>query len=156
MGKIKKISSAKIRKLTGGKDPVRFVEEFMIRRGFDPEQCLQQRTLENIQWLVPLSQDEELEITLDKLNRTQDCSLYMGVNVLSVELRDFNKFLTACLIVADKLVGTKLSLVNYDLVISVSEYASTINADDIDYFYELITKQKSTVTEAVLDDLENG
>jgi hypothetical protein len=153
MSKIRKIAPARIRKITGGKDPSRLVEEFMIRRGFDPEECLQQRTTDLCQWLVPLSEDEDLEITLEGLNRPPETTLYMGVNVLAIPVRDSHKFLYAALAVSDTLIGAKLSLFNYDLVLSVTSYTANMGIDDIDYYYELITRQKSGIQEAILEEL---
>jgi hypothetical protein len=152
MTKVRKISPARIRKITGGKDPVRLVQEFMVRRGFDPDECLQQRTNDLAQWLVPLSEEEDLEITLEGLHRPPETTLYMGVNVLSVPIKDSERVLYAALAVADTLIGAKLSLVNYDIVLSITSYTGNMHVDDIDYFYELITRQKSTVLEGIVDE----
>ena len=154
MSKIRKIQSARIRKITGGKDPTRLVEEFMIRRGFDPEECLQQRTSDIATWSVSLADDEELEISLEGLNRPMETTLYMGLNVFAVPIKDSQKYLTAALIVADTLIGAKLSLVNYDLVLSVTVYAANMGPDDIDFCYEIITRQKVGVQEAITEEIE--
>ncbi len=151
--KVRKIAPARIRKITGGKDPTRLVEEFMIRRGFNPEECLQQRTGELAQWLVPLSDDEDLEITLEGLNHPPETTLYMGVNIFAVPLSDCYKILVAALNVSDTLIGAKLSLVNYDLVLSVTVYTANMAVDEIDYFYELIVRQKNGVQEAISEQL---
>ena len=152
-GKVRKISQARIRKITGGKDPNRLVEEFMIRRGFNPEECLQQRTAELTQWLTPLTDDEDLEITLEGVNNIAETTLYMGVNIMAVPLSDIYKTLVTALTVADTLIGVKLSLVNYDLVMSVTVYTANMAVDEIDYFYELIMRQKLAVQEAILEQL---
>lgn len=152
MSKIRKITPTKIRKITGGKDPSRIIEEFMIRRGFDPEECLQQRTSDISQWLVPLSDDEDLEITLEGLSRPPETTLYMGLNVLAVPIKDTARFLYAALVVADTLIGAKLSLVNYDIVLSATSYTANMGIDDIDYFYELITRQKTAIEEAIVEE----
>jgi len=149
MGKIKKIIPAKIRKITGGKDPTRIVEEFMLRRGFDPEECIQQRSPDLAQWLIPLSEEEDLEITLEGLSRSPETTLYMGINVFTVPLGDTAAFFYTALAVADTLIGAKLSLVNYDLVLSVTMYIANMGVDEIDYYYELITRQKSGVQDAI-------
>ena len=101
MGKVRKITPARIRKISGGKEPSRLVEEFMLRRGFNPDECVQQKTLQLSQWLIPLSDEEDLEITLEGLNRHPETTLYMGVNVMTVSIRDYSKFLYAALAVAD-------------------------------------------------------
>ncbi len=153
MSKVRKIAQARIRKITGGKDPTRIVEEFMLRRGFNPEECLQQRTADLAQWLVPLGSEEDLEITLEGLGRPPECTLYMGVNVLAVPIHDINKFLVSALTVADTLIGAKLSLVNYDLVLSVTVYTANMGVDEIDYFYELLTRQKTGIHEAIMEQI---
>jgi hypothetical protein len=153
MGKVRKMVPARIRKITGGKDPTRIVEEFMVKRGFDPEECLQQRTSDISTWLVRLSEDEELEISLEGLSRPPETTLYMGVNVMVVPIRECHQVLAAALTVADTLIGAKLSLVNYDLVLSVTAYTDDMGLDEIDYFYELITRQKGSVQEALGNEL---
>lgn len=155
MSKVRKIAPARIRKITGGKDPSRLVEEFMLRRGFDPEECLQQRTADLSQWLVPLKEEEDLEITLEGLNRPPESTLYMGVNVLGVPIKDTQRFLYAALAIADTLIGAKLSVVNYDLVLSVTCYTANVGVDDIDYYYELITRQKSGIQEAITEEMSS-
>lgn len=153
MTKVKKIGPARIRKITGGKDPTRIVEEFMVRRGFDPEECLHQRTSDLAQWLVPLNDDEDLEITLEGLHRPLETTLYMGINVLAVPLRDTQAVLHAALTVADTLIAAKLSLVNYDIVLSVTVYTGNMGVDEIDYYYELVSRQKSVVQDAISDEI---
>lgn len=153
MVKVKRFKSANIRKITGGKDPTRLVEEFLLRRGVNPAECLQQRTIDIATWSVPLSEEEELEITLEGLTRPPETTLYMGVNVFSVPLNDVLGKLTTALTLADTLIGAKLSLVNYDLVLSVTIYTANMGVDDVDYYYELITRQKPGIQE-VLDDMQ--
>lgn len=154
MSKIRKIVPARIRKITGGKDPTRLVEEFMVRRGFDPDECLQQRTADISTWSVPLSDEEELEITLEGLTRPPETTLYMGLNVMGVPVKDTERFLASALLVADTLIGAKISLVNYDLVLSITVYTATMGSDEVDYYYELITRQKSTVHDAIVEEME--
>jgi len=152
--KIRKISQAKIRKLPGGRDPARNIEEFLLRRGFDPEECLHLRTNEISTWSVPLNEEEELELTLESLGRPAETTLYIGLNVCGVPLKGTADFLAAALTVADTLVGTKLSLVNYDLVISVTVYTENLSGESIDYYYELITRQKNSAYELIMEEAE--
>ncbi len=153
MNKVKKIAPARIRKLTGGKDPARLVEEFMVRRGFDPGECLQQRTSEIASWNLPLGDEEELEVSLEGLHRPPETTLYMGVNIMAVPIRDCHSVLASALTVADTLIGAKLSMVNYDLVLSVTIYTANMRIDEIDYIYELITMQKPGVQDAIHEEL---
>lgn len=126
-----------------------------MRRGFDPDECLQQRTADIATWSVPLSGEEELEISLEGLNRPAETTLYMGVNVLTVPIKDSSAVLAAALIVADTLIGAKISLVNYDLVLSVTVYTANMGVDEVDYLYELLTRQKGGIQEAIAEELGN-
>jgi len=154
MSKIRKIASARIKKISGGKEPTKIIEEFMHRRGFNPEDCLQQRTNQMIQWLLPLDEDEDLEVTLEGTNRAIETTLYIGVNVMSVPLADIQKFTYAALLVADTLIGAKLSIVNYDLVLSITTYANDLSVEDVEFYYEIINRQKSAVIDVISDELE--
>lgn len=154
MSKIRKIASARIKKISGGKEPVKVLEEFMSRRGFNPQDCLQQRTNQMVQWLLPLDEDEDLEVTLEGKNRSIDSTLYVGVNVMSIPIAEAQKFTYAALLVADTLIGAKLSIVNYDLVLSITTYASDLSVEDVEFYYEIINRQKSAVIDAITDELE--
>jgi hypothetical protein len=152
--KIRKIAPARIRKISGGKDPTRLIEEFLVRRGFDPDECLQQRTSDNATWSITLAEEEELEITLEGLPRPLETTMYMGLNVCGVPLIDTANFLQAALVIADTLIGAKLSVVNYDLVLSVTVYTENMGPDMVDYYYELITRQKHAVYDSIMEEME--
>ncbi|MCC6932788.1 MAG: hypothetical protein IT292_06000 [Deltaproteobacteria bacterium] len=156
MSKIRtlKPSPSKIRKITGGKDPVRLLEEFLTKRGFNAEECLQQRSSDMLTWSLSISEEEELEITLEGVSRYPETTLYIGINVMSVPIKQCEAFCAAALTVADTLIGAKLSLVNYDLVLSTTVYTANMGLEDVDYYYELVMRQRGAVQEAVLDELE--
>lgn len=154
MGKIKKFASVQIRKITGGKDPARLVEEFIVRRGFDPEKCAKERTAENARWMIPVSEDEELEILLEGLNRLPETTVYMGINIIAVPIRGASEVLAAALEIADGLVGIKVSLVGHYLVLSASFPAGGISIEDLDYNFEIINAQQTWFREALADELE--
>lgn len=154
MGKIKKFASVQIRKITGGKDPARLVEEFIVRRGFDPEKCAKERTAENARWMIPVSEDEELEILLEGLNRLPETTVYMGINIIAVPIRGASEVLAAALEIADGLVGIKVSLVGHYLVLSASFPAAGISIEDLDYNFEIINAQQTWFREALADELE--
>ncbi|MBL7663072.1 hypothetical protein JNK13_10020 [bacterium] len=154
MGKLKKLPSPKIRKITGGKEPAKLVEEFLVSRGFNPEECLQQRSADAASWSVPIAPEEELEISIEGLGRTNETTIYMGINIMTIPTKNFHNALVAALTVADTLIGAKLSLVNYDLVLSITSYANDIGAHDLDYLFELISKQKTHIYDALIDEIK--
>ncbi len=153
MGKIKKFASVQIRKITGGKDPSRLVEEFIVRHSQDPEKCAKEKTLENARWMLSVREDEELEILLEGLNRHPETTVYMGVNVVVVPIRESSNVLAAALEIADGLVGIKVSLVGHYLVLSASFPAAGISVEDLDYHYEIIVAQQAWFREALVDEL---
>jgi hypothetical protein len=154
MGKIKKFASIQIKKITGGKDPTRLVEDFIMRRGFDPEQCVKEKTSENIRWMIPIAEEEELEILVESLTKPAETTIYMGVNITTVPIRGAAEVLAAALEIADGLVGIKVSLVGHFLVLSSSFPTAGMSAEDLDYHYEMINAQQSWFREALADELE--
>ncbi|RMD84761.1 MAG: hypothetical protein D6808_06450 [Candidatus Dadabacteria bacterium] len=154
MSKIKRFASLQIHKITGGKDPVRLMEEFILKRGFVPEECQKDKSVENIRWMLPLSEEEELEILIEGLNNHSETTIYMGVNVAAVPIRDVYDVLAAALEIADGLVGIKVSLVGHFLVLSSSFSASGISLEDIEYNYQLIAAQKEWFKEALAEELD--
>ncbi|MCB0317600.1 MAG: hypothetical protein KDD56_02505 [Bdellovibrionales bacterium] len=153
MGKVKKFSGLSIRKITGGKDPLRLVEEFILRRGFDPEESKRDLDGDNARWMLKLEDDEELEILVEGLKRPAETTIYMGVNVTTVPVRNSHEVLAAALEIADGLVGIKVSLVGHYLVLSATLGAAGISVEDLDYNFKLITAQQSWFREALTDEL---
>jgi len=153
MSKIKKFTGAHIRKLTGGKDPIRLVEEFIMRRGFDPDKCARERNPDNARWMIPLSEGEELELLAEGLSRHPETTIYLGINVATVPVRGCQEMLAAALEIADGLVGIKVSLVGHYLVLSSSLSAGGLSVEELDYNFEIITAQKTWFREALADEL---
>ncbi|MDZ4785794.1 MAG: hypothetical protein SGJ02_06935 [bacterium] len=153
MGKIKKFAAVQIKKITGGKDPLRLVEEFIVRRGHDPEKCSKEKTPDNARWMIPLTDDEELEVLVEGLTRHPETTVYMGVNVATVPIRNSAEVLAAALEIADGLVGIKISLVGHYLVLSSSFPAAGVSLEELDYNYEIISVQQTWFREALADEL---
>ena len=153
MGKIKKFPSISIRKITGGKDPVHLVEEFILRLGHDPQECAREKDAENTRWMIKLTDDEELEILVEGLRTPNETTIYMGVNIAIVPLRDAQDVITVAMQIADGLVGIKVSLVGHYIVLSSTMAAAGISIEELDYNYRLITAQQSWFREALADEL---
>lgn len=153
MSNVRKLASSKIRKITGGRDPIKLVEEFISRKGFNPEECFQQKTPEITSWSLSLGGEQELEISLEGTNSPLEATLYVGINVLPLPLIGTQDFLVAALTIADTLIGAKLSLVNYDLVLSSTVYIANMQVEDIDYLFELITRQEANLRQAIIEEL---
>lgn len=149
----KKFAILNIRKITGGKDPLHLVQDFIVHRGFDPGECLKQKTADNARWMVPLGGDEELEVLIEGLRASSETTIYMGVNVVTVPIRGAADLLAAALQVADGLVGIKVSLVGHYLVLSASLAAAGMSVEDLEYHYNLITAQQTWFKETLIDEL---
>lgn len=154
MGKIKKFAELNIRKITGGKDPVRVVEDLLARRGLDAAQCQREKTPEQIRWMLQLGEHEELEVLIEGLRKPSETTIYMGVNIVTVPIRGAYDLLTAALEIADGLVGIKVSLVGHYLVLSASLSAVGISVDDLEYHLRLIEAQQVWFRDALAAELQ--
>ncbi len=154
MGKIRKFAELNIRKIVGGKDPVRVVEDFIQRRGFEPEKCLHEKGPDQTRWMIRIKDDEELEILLESARKPQETTIYMGVNIITVPIRGAMDVLAAALEIADGLVGIKVSLVGHYLVLSSSLSASGVTIDDLDYNFRLIEAQQGWFRDALSTELQ--
>jgi hypothetical protein len=154
MGKIKKFAELNIRKITGGKDPVRVVEELLTRRGLDAAQCQREKTSEQIRWMLQLGEHEELEVLIEGLRKPSETTIYMGVNIVTVPIRGAYDLLTAALEIADGLVGIKVSLVGHYLVLSASLSAVGISVEDLEYHLRLIEAQQVWFRDALAAELQ--
>jgi hypothetical protein len=154
MGKIKKFAELNIRKITGGKDPVRVVEDFLSRKGFDPEKCQREKTPDLVRWMVQIKGEEELEILLEGIRKPADSTLYMGLNIITVPIRGAHDMLAAALEIADGLVGIKVSLVGHYLVLSSSLSATALTLEEVDYNYRLIEVQEGWFRDTLASELQ--
>ena len=153
MGKLKKFASVNIRKLSGGKDPVRLVEEFLLRHGFDPDECCKGKTPDNVRWMITLDVGVELEVLAEGLKKPAETTVYMGVNIATVPIRGASEMLAAALEIADGLVGIKVSLVGHFLVLSASVAASGLTIEELETNYHLIEAQQNWFREALAEEL---
>lgn len=153
MGKVKKFKALGIKKIAGGKDPVHLVEEFILRRGFDPDECRREESPDFVRWMLEVTDGEELEVLLESLKKPSSTTIYMGVNILTVPLRGAHDILVSALKIADGLVGIKVSLVGHELVLSASMAMADIVIDDLDFYYRLITAQQTWFRDELLTEL---
>lgn len=153
MGKVKKFSPLNIRKITGGKDPLRVVEDFIIRQGFHPQETLKQRDPETARWMLSIAENEELEILVEGLRHPSEMTVYMGINIATIPIRGAYDILAAALEIADGLVGIKLSLVGSFLVLSASLAASDVTVEELEYHYKLIALQQTWFREELNTEL---
>ena len=154
MGKIKKFTGLSIRKIVGGRDPVRIVEEFIARRGLDPAACLKEQSAELSRWMFALREAAELEVLIEGVRKPAETTIYMGVNAVTVPIRGANDVLAAALEIADGLVGIKVSLVGHYLVLSASLSAVGITVEDLEYHLKLIEAQEEWFRGALATELE--
>jgi hypothetical protein len=154
VGKIKKFAAFNIRKIVGGKDPVRIVEEFILRRGADPSKCIKEQAADIRRWMLPLRDGEELEILLEGLKNSSESTIYMGVNILTVPIRGASDLLAAALEVADGLIGIKVSLVGNFLVLSSSLSAAALTLEEVEHHFNLIEAQEVWFRDALAAELK--
>lgn len=153
MGKIKKFAAINIRKIVGGKDPLRLVEEFILRLGHDPDTSLKDQSSEHARWMLKQQESEELELLVEGIRKPSETTVYMGINVATVPIRNSAEMLAAALEIADGLVGIKVSLVGHYLVLSSTLGAAGLTVEELDYHHRLIVAQQSWFRDALADEL---
>jgi hypothetical protein len=154
MGKMKKFAVLNIRKITGGRDPVRIVQDFITRRGFNPQDCLKEETQDLSRWMFVLRGVTELEVLVEGVRKPAETTIYMGVNIITVPIRGSSEILAAALEIADGLVGIKVSLVGHYLVLSASLSAAGVTVDDLEYHLKLIEAQEGWFRSSLATELD--
>ena len=153
MTKIKKFPSLAIRKMEGGKDAVKIVEELIVRLGFSPDVCETEKSQEASRWMVALDEGKELELLVENQRKPQETTIYLGVNICTVPIRGSSEVLAAALEIADGLIGVKVSLVGHYLVLSASMSASGVSVEELDYYVKLLNAQESWFRQELLVEL---
>lgn len=156
MGKIKKFAALNIRKIIGGRDPIRVIEEFILSLNADPEKAGKEKSSDMCRWMVELSEGIELEIVLENIKKIQETTVYLGVNALPVPIRGSADMLAAALEIADGLVGIKVSLVGHYLVLSSTLGAADVGPEELDYNYRLIIAQRRWFLDSLADELRTN
>jgi hypothetical protein len=151
---MKKFAVLNIRKITGGRDPLRIVQDFISRRGFNPQECLKEETQDLSRWMFVLRGVTELEVLVEGVRKPAETTIYMGVNIITVPIRGAGEILAAALEIADGLVGIKVSLVGHYLVLSASLSAAGVTVDDLEYHLKLIEAQESWFRSSLATELE--
>lgn len=153
MSKIKKFSGLKVTKTSGGKDPIRLVSDFILNKGFDPEECLEETTSTARRWMLEVDDERSIEILLEDINKPQETTIYMGVNVATVPVKGLSDFLATVLEVADGLIGVKISLVGHFIVMSNSAGIANCTIDDLDWQFMLVMEQIPWFTNTLASEL---
>jgi hypothetical protein len=157
MGNVKKFSLINFKKVQGGKDPVKLINEFISETGYHPEKCITENSSDLKRWMVAFGDERELEILLEHLAKPAETSIYLGINVATVPIRGALDVLVSALEIADGLIGVKISLVGHYLVLSSSFAATSISSyEDIQYNYQLLVQQEVWFKEALMKELGNG
>jgi len=153
VGKIKKFAELNIRRITGGKDPLVLVEEFILKLGFDPDKVRQEKNGEFARWMLEVEKGKELEVLLENIRKSSDTTIYLGLNVVQVPVRGASDMLAAALEIADGLIGIKVSLVGHFLVLSSSLAMSGTSIEDLEYNFRLIREQEAWFKSTLLTEL---
>ena len=152
MSKIKKFNPL-IRSVSGGKDPVRLVEDFILKIGFDPQDSAKERSPESARWMVTTGEGSDLEILIENMKVPHETTIYLGINTVTVPIRNSFDMLASALQIADGLVGIKVSLVGHFLVLSASLGAQAASVEELDYHFKLICAQQPWFRSTLADEM---
>jgi hypothetical protein len=150
---IKKFTKRGLRSIVGGKNPIRVVEELILRKGVDPDSCKHEEEDGTIRWMFRIRDACELEILIEGIDSKEDATIYLGMNVLTVPIRGAGDVLAAALEVADGLIGVKVSLVGHYLVLSAGLSAHGVTVEDLEYHMKLIDAQEQWFRDTVASTL---
>jgi hypothetical protein len=153
MGKLKKFPTLVVKKIDGGKDPLKTVEDFILRLGFDPESVEKEKSSDTARWMFSVDSEKELEVLLEGIRKPTETTVYLGINICTVPIRGASDVLATALEVADGLVGVKVSLVGHFLVLSASLSAVGITGDDLEYHYKLLSAQETWFRQQLVEEL---
>lgn len=145
----KKLDNLHIQAVSGGKDPVRMVEDFILMCGESPDECVRTIDNETQRWLLKGSQ---LEILLENLKSPEDITIYMGLTIAKVPLKNTQDFLVTVLESADALLGVKVSLVGHFLIMSSAFSMNDISLEDLEHNYNLLVQQIGWFQEVLLGE----
>lgn len=151
---VKRFNTSVLGEMLIGKDPEKIVCHFLQKKGYDPKKTLKEKTDNSRRWMINVDDGHEMEIFLDKIKKPQEATVYMGINIVTVPIRDTQNFLVSALEIADGLIGVKLGLVGYFLILSAGLGAEKITYDELDYYFRLILAQKEWVKDAILNEFE--
>ncbi len=154
-------SIASVVGLEGGRSPYRVVEEFIVRLNGDPDQMLSNSTPRRRLWSIDVSVApgeslEELHLILDSGGGlASEGTLYMGLPLVDVPLRDSSSVLVVALEQADSLVLSKLSLIGSRLIISCTVPVSIISLGQLVNLYEGLIVQRKWLRASLFEEFPN-
>ncbi len=152
MVKVKRFNTSVLGEMLIGRDPLKIVRHFLKSKGYNADETLKEQTPNSCRWMVDIDDGQELEIFLDKIQKPAEATVYMGINIVTVPIRETQNFLVSALEIADGLIGVKLGIVGYFLILSVGLGAERITYEELEYNLRLIVAQKDWVRDALLDE----
>ncbi len=152
MVRVRRFNTSVLGEIFIGHDPLKIVRHFLKTKGYDPDKTLKENTPNSCRWMVDVGDGQELEIFLDKIQKSAEATVYMGINIVTVPIREIQNFLVSALEISDGLIGVKLGIVGYFLILSVGLGAEKITYEELDYNLRLILAQKDWVKEALLEE----
>jgi len=152
--KVKKFAGLEIKQIQGGKNPLKVVDDFITKLGFEPSKCLSEKNPDVNRWVVKVNDDIDLEILVEGLSKSSEATIYLGIKVVAVPIRGAYDVLAAALEIADGLVGIKVSLVDHFLILSATLALADVKAEELEYYYKLIEAQIPWFKDSLLDELD--
>jgi len=154
MSKIKKFSPLRIIKGSKKEKTADLINKFITSLKLDPKKCLTDSNEKFKRWCFEFEKEKELEIILEKGNSEALNTIYMGLNVCLVPLKDLNNFLLSALEIADGLIGLKVSIVGHHLVLSTCIDTFSLTVKEIEYYYQMMLEQEIWYIDQLIEHLD--
>lgn len=145
MAKVTKFPFKGLRKLIGGYDPTRVVEEFLSSIGQNPKECRDEDFYNKDlrRWEYKTKDKAKYEVLIEELLTREETTIYQGIDICEVPMHLAATVLPAALEIADGLVGLKVSLVGNFLVLSDTNQAEGSNVEEMLYIHQLMMIQRA-------------
>ncbi len=155
-GKRKRAQIFGFKSIAGGKDARRSIEQFLEKRNQDPSEYLKKAVRGADRWVYEdKEQGVELEILHDHGDGLEEPipTVYLGINLFEVPMKNFTDVLAVALQIADGLVQTKVSIVGHYFILSACLPADDVSIEQLDYLYKSMLFQRDWFCDTLFKEM---
>jgi len=141
--------------ITGGKNARKSIEQFLENRNQDPSEFLKNAVRGADRWVF---EDKEQGVELELLHDHSEVdgevpTVYLGINLFEVPMRNFADVLATTLQIADGLVQTKISIVGHYFILSSCLPADDVTTDQLEYLYKSLIFQRDWFLDTLFKEM---
>ncbi|RME60036.1 MAG: hypothetical protein D6780_04130 [Candidatus Dadabacteria bacterium] len=153
----KKVEKPILRKVKGGKNIIKVIENFVKKNGVDPKEAQQFKNDEAGMWIFTTNQGIHLELACmappEGVEAPLDYLVSLTVPLIRVPIAESLKVLATALEIASNLVYSKLILSEDVLLVNLVITDPTITVDDLEEWTEILSVESEALKEDLLAEL---